>query len=110
MAAGVTDVEVAAEDGGPAAFDVQESLPLPALIEVNPRASRTVPFVSKATAVPFAKIAALVMAGKKLVDLGVTEEAVISHIAVKEPVFPFNRFPGSDIILGPEMRSTGEVH
>ncbi|MEN8152219.1 MAG: carbamoyl-phosphate synthase large subunit, partial [Planctomycetota bacterium] len=79
------------------------------LIEVNPRASRTVPYVSKATGVPFAKVAALVMAGKKLKDLGVTEEAVISHIAVKEPVFPFNRFAGSDIILGPEMRSTGEV-
>jgi len=79
------------------------------LIEVNPRASRTVPYVAKATGVPFAKIAALVMAGRKLSDLGVTREPTISHIAVKEPVFPFNRFTGSDIILGPEMRSTGEV-
>jgi carbamoyl-phosphate synthase large subunit len=79
------------------------------LIEVNPRASRTVPYVSKATGIPFAKVAALVMAGKSLDDLGVIEGATIQHIAVKEPVFPFNRFAGSDIILGPEMRSTGEV-
>ena len=79
------------------------------VLEVNPRASRTVPFVSKATGVPFARIAAKVMAGKKLKELGVTEDPEIRHVAVKASVFPFERFPGSDIILGPEMRSTGEV-
>ena len=79
------------------------------LIEVNPRASRTIPFVSKAIGVPLAKLAARVMAGETLEQLGFTEEVVPPHISVKEPVFPFNRFPGVDIILGPEMRSTGEV-
>ena len=79
------------------------------VLEVNPRASRTIPYVSKAIGVPLAKVGSLVMAGKKLVDLGVTREVMITHIAVKEPVFPFTRFPGSDIILGPEMKSTGEV-
>jgi len=76
---------------------------------VNPRASRTVPFVGKATGLPLAKIAAKVMAGRKLKDLGIYKEKKISHIAVKEAVFPFIRFPEVDIILGPEMRSTGEV-
>lgn len=79
------------------------------ILEVNPRASRTIPFVSKATSVPLAKIAAKVMAGKTLKELGVTEERDIKHIAVKEAVFPFDKFPGVDTILGPEMKSTGEV-
>ncbi len=79
------------------------------LIEVNPRASRTTPFVSKATGVPLARFAARVMAGESLTELGVPEEVVPPYYSVKEPVFPFNRFPGTDIILGPEMRSTGEV-
>ena len=78
------------------------------ILEVNPRASRTVPFVAKATGVPVAKIAARVMAGAKLADFAL-ERARGSHIAVKESVFPFNRFPGVDVVLGPEMRSTGEV-
>ncbi|MBO6939641.1 MAG: carbamoyl-phosphate synthase large subunit [Deltaproteobacteria bacterium] len=79
------------------------------VIEVNPRASRTVPFISKATGVPLAKIAAKIMVGEKLTDLGLTREVVPEHVAVKESVFPFNKFPGVDTILGPEMRSTGEV-
>ena len=79
------------------------------VLEVNPRASRTVPFVSKATGVPIAKLAARVMAGEKLRDLGFVEERVPSHVAVKEVVFPFSRFPGNDTLLGPEMKSTGEV-
>jgi carbamoyl-phosphate synthase large subunit len=79
------------------------------VLEVNPRASRTVPFVSKATGIPWAKVAARVMAGKTLTELGITKEVEIAHTAVKEAVFPFNRFPGVDTILGPEMRSTGEV-
>jgi carbamoyl-phosphate synthase large subunit len=79
------------------------------VLEVNPRASRTVPFVSKATGIPWAKVAARVMAGKTLSELGITTEVEIAHTAVKEAVFPFNRFPGVDTILGPEMRSTGEV-
>ena len=79
------------------------------IIEVNPRASRTVPFVSKATGIPLAKIATKIMAGKTLDDLGFTKETVPKHISVKEAVLPFNRFPGVDILLGPEMKSTGEV-
>jgi len=79
------------------------------VIEVNPRASRTVPFVSKATGVPLARLAAKVMTGLTLKGLGFTEEVPIEHAAVKESVFPFNRFPGIDVILGPEMKSTGEV-
>jgi len=79
------------------------------ILEVNPRASRTVPFVSKATGVPLAKIAAKVMMGKTLSELGITSEKKITHIAVKEAVFPFDRFYGVDTILGPEMKSTGEV-
>ncbi|MHC4858475.1 MAG: carbamoyl-phosphate synthase large subunit [Planctomycetota bacterium] len=79
------------------------------VIEVNPRASRTIPYISKATGVPLAKVGALVMAGRALADLGVSREVLVTHMSVKEPVFPFSRFPGSDIILGPEMRSTGEV-
>jgi len=79
------------------------------LIEVNPRASRTSPFVSKATGRPLAKIAARVMAGKTLKELGITEEIVPKHVSVKESVFPFIKFPGVDTLLGPEMKSTGEV-
>jgi carbamoyl-phosphate synthase large subunit len=79
------------------------------VLEVNPRASRTVPFVSKAIGVPLAKLAAKVMAGKRLADLGFTAEIWPSYWAVKESVFPFNRFQGQDILLSPEMRSTGEV-
>ena len=79
------------------------------LIEVNPRASRTVPFVSKAIGVPLAKLGARVMAGAKLKDIGFTEEIIPKHWAIKESVFPFSRFPGSPIVLTPEMRSTGEV-
>src|SRR5690606_38740301 len=79
------------------------------MLEVNPRASRTVPFVSKATGVPWALIAAKVMAGEQLANLGVTEEVTPKHTSVKESVFPFSKFPGVDVILGPEMRSTGEV-
>src|SRR5206468_5698976 len=75
----------------------------------NPRASRTVPFVSKAIGVPLAKLAARVMAGSKLKELGVTQEIWPKYWAVKESVFPFNRFHGQDILLSPEMRSTGEV-
>jgi carbamoyl-phosphate synthase large subunit len=79
------------------------------LLEVNPRASRTVPFVSKATGVPIAKIAARVMTGRKLKDLGLLEERVPRYYSVKEAVFPFVKFPEADPILGPEMKSTGEV-
>jgi len=79
------------------------------VLEVNPRASRTVPFVSKAIGKPLAKIAARVMAGKSLKELGLTEETWPAYWAVKESVFPFNRFHGQDILLSPEMRSTGEV-
>ncbi|HEY7866386.1 MAG TPA: carbamoyl-phosphate synthase large subunit [Psychromonas sp.] len=79
------------------------------MIEVNPRAARTVPFVSKATGVPIAKIGASVMAGKTLKELGITKEVIPPYYSVKEVVLPFNKFPGSDPILGPEMRSTGEV-
>ncbi|MBD2495655.1 carbamoyl-phosphate synthase large subunit [Nostoc sp. FACHB-280] len=79
------------------------------ILEANPRASRTVPFVSKATGVQLAKLASLIMSGKTLEELNFTEEVIPSHIAVKEAVLPFNKFPGTDTILGPEMRSTGEV-
>jgi carbamoyl-phosphate synthase large subunit len=79
------------------------------VLEVNPRASRTVPFVSKATGIQWAKVAAKLMVGMKLKDLGIEKEIEIQHICVKESVFPFNRFPGVDTILGPEMKSTGEV-
>ena len=79
------------------------------IIEANPRASRTVPYVSKATGVPLAKIASLVMSGKSLESLGVVKETIPKHIAVKEAVLPFNKFPSTDTLLGPEMRSTGEV-
>jgi carbamoyl-phosphate synthase large subunit len=79
------------------------------ILEANPRASRTVPFVSKAIGVPLAKLASRVMSGKTLAELSFTREVVPSHVSVKEAVLPFAKFPGTDIILGPEMRSTGEV-
>jgi carbamoyl-phosphate synthase large subunit len=79
------------------------------VLEVNPRASRTVPFVSKAIGVPLAKIATKVMLGKTLTELGFTQTIKPKHVSVKEAVFPFNRFPEVDILLGPEMKSTGEV-
>src|SRR5262249_49930240 len=83
--------------------------PVVYILEANPRASRTVPFVSKATGVPLARLASLVMVGKTLDELGVKDEGIPTHFSVKESVFPFNKFPGVDIILGPEMKSTGEV-
>jgi carbamoyl-phosphate synthase large subunit len=80
------------------------------IIEVNPRASRTVPFVSKATGTPWAKVAAKVMAGKTLAELGIADDLPDpKYTSVKEVVFPFSKFPGVDVILGPEMHSTGEV-
>ena len=79
------------------------------VLEVNPRASRTVPFVAKATGVPVAKIGARVMAGARLSDFKLDDDSIAPHVAVKEAVFPFNRFPNVDTILGPEMKSTGEV-
>ncbi len=79
------------------------------VLEVNPRASRTVPFVSKTIGLPLAKLATKVMLGHDLESLGFTEERAVSHIAVKEAVFPFVKFPGVDVVLGPEMKSTGEV-
>ncbi|MFC1584852.1 carbamoyl-phosphate synthase large subunit [Fibrobacterota bacterium] len=79
------------------------------VLEVNPRASRTVPFVSKATGVPWARIATKVMAGKKLKELKEAKERELDYFAVKESVLPFNKFPGAEIMLGPEMKSTGEV-
>ena len=94
---GLMNVQYAVKDG-----DVY-------VLEVNPRASRTVPFVSKAIGVPLAKLASLVMVGHKLEELGFTEEIVPGHYSVKESVFPFVRFPGIDVVLTPEMKSTGEV-
>ena len=94
---GLMNVQFAVKDG-----DVY-------ILEVNPRASRTVPFVSKAIGHPLAKLAAKIMAGKTLRELGFTEEVIPPYYSVKEAVFPFIKFPGVDIILGPEMRSTGEV-
>jgi carbamoyl-phosphate synthase large subunit len=79
------------------------------ILEANPRASRTVPFVSKAIGIPLAKMAVRVMSGETLESLGFTEEVIPQHISVKEAVLPFEKFPGTDTILGPEMRSTGEV-
>jgi carbamoyl-phosphate synthase large subunit len=86
-----------------------DDAPVIYVLEVNPRASRTVPFVAKATGIPLARYAALIMVGITLDELGLFEEVVPRHFSVKESVFPFNKFPGVDIILGPEMRSTGEV-
>jgi carbamoyl-phosphate synthase large subunit len=79
------------------------------VLEVNPRASRTVPYLSKATGVPLAKVAARVMIGRTLAEQGLTQDLEVAGVFVKTPVFPFVRFPGVDTILGPEMKSTGEV-
>ena len=79
------------------------------VLEVNPRASRTVPFVSKTTNVPLARIASQLTVGSKLKDFNLTQWDSLNHVAVKEAVFPFNKFPDSDLLLGPEMKSTGEV-
>jgi len=79
------------------------------VLEVNPRGSRTVPFVSKAIGVPLAKLAMKTMLGKSLKELGFTQAPAPVHLSVKESVFPFNKFPGVDVLLGPEMKSTGEV-
>lgn len=87
----------------------EDGRPIVYVLEVNPRASRTVPFVAKATGLPVAKIAAKVMTGLSLPELGVTREPIPAHVSVKESVFPFRKFAGVDIVLGPEMRSTGEV-
>ena len=78
------------------------------ILEVNPRGSRTIPFVAKSIGIPLAKIASKIMVGEKLSDFNLTDFK-LNHIAVKEAVFPFARFPGTDVILGPEMKSTGEV-
>lgn len=80
------------------------------IIEANPRASRTVPFVAKAVGHPIVAYASLLMSGKTLKDVGFTEEPVVEHVAVKEVVLPFSKFPGTDMLLGPEMRSTGAFH
>jgi carbamoyl-phosphate synthase large subunit len=87
----------------------EDGRPVLYVLEVNPRASRTVPFVSKATGVPLAKIAAKVMTGVTLTQQGQTTEPIPAHVSVKEAVFPFGKFHGVDIVLGPEMKSTGEV-
>jgi carbamoyl-phosphate synthase large subunit len=79
------------------------------ILEANPRASRTVPFVSKAIGIPLAKMAVRIMSGRTLESLQYTQEIIPQHVSVKEAVLPFSKFPGTDIILGPEMRSTGEV-
>jgi carbamoyl-phosphate synthase large subunit len=106
----VTGIKTGVRSQGSGVSDQEVALtPVVYVLEVNPRASRTVPFVAKATNVPLAKIAALIMAGKTLDELGIRDEVVPTHYSVKESVFPFNKFPGVDIILGPEMRSTGEV-
>ncbi|MGE0607638.1 MAG: ATP-grasp domain-containing protein, partial [Pirellulales bacterium] len=87
----------------------EDGKPVLYVLEVNPRASRTVPFVAKATGMPVAKIAAKVMAGVSLAEQGIDSDPVPSHVSIKESVFPFIKFHGVDIVLGPEMRSTGEV-
>src|SRR6185369_455958 len=79
------------------------------VLEVNPRSSRTVPYISKATGVPMAKVAARISAGRTLAELNLVDDLEAAGVFVKSPVFPFVRFPGVDTILGPEMKSTGEV-
>jgi carbamoyl-phosphate synthase large subunit len=101
--------EEAQEECGSQLASRASRLPILYVLEVNPRASRTVPFVAKATGMPVAKIAAKVMSGVSLAEQNVTQDPVPSHVSVKESVFPFIKFTGVDIVLGPEMRSTGEV-
>ena len=91
------------------AVKLEEGHPVVYILEVNPRASRTVPFVAKATGVPVANLATKLMTGKTLRELGITEEPIPRHVSIKESVLPFRKFAGVDIVLGPEMRSTGEV-
>ena len=91
------------------AIKVEDGVPKVYVLEVNPRASRTVPFVAKATGVAVANLATRVMTGMKLSELGISEEPIPKHVSIKESVFPFRKFAGVDIVLGPEMRSTGEV-
>ena len=91
------------------AIKMEDDAPVLYILEVNPRASRTVPFVAKATGVPVANIATKVMTGMTLKELGITSEPIPRHVSIKESVFPFRKFSGVDIVLGPEMRSTGEV-
>ena len=97
------------ENSSGARLSTLDSRPVIYVIEVNPRASRTVPFVAKATGMPVARIAAKVMAGVSLAEQGITEDPIPSHVSIKESVLPFIKFAGVDIVLGPEMRSTGEV-
>ena len=99
------DVATAASQQSP----ISSLFPVIYVLEVNPRASRTVPFVAKATGLPVAKIAAKVMAGVSLAEQGITKDPIPAHVSVKEAVLPFIKFTGVDIVLGPEMRSTGEV-
>jgi len=101
---GLMNIQYAIKDDEVYVFEVEVYV-----FEVNPRASRTVPFVSKATGVPLAKLAAQVMAGKTLAELGFTQTPQVDGFFVKEVVLPFKKFPGADYRLGPEMRSTGEV-
>lgn len=91
------------------AVKIEDGKPVVYILEVNPRASRTVPFVAKATGVPVANLATKVMTGMTLKELGVTKEPIPRHVSIKESVLPFRKFVGVDIVLGPEMRSTGEV-
>ncbi len=91
------------------AIKTEDGQPILYVLEVNPRASRTVPFVAKATGVPVANLATKVMKGMTLKELGITKEPIPRHVSIKESVFPFRKFAGVDIVLGPEMRSTGEV-
>ena len=109
LSAGSTDQSSVTSATTSVAASVAASVAQVYILEANPRASRTVPFVSKATGVPLAKLASLIMAGKTLEELNFTQEVIPAHIAVKEAVLPFSKFPGTDTILGPEMRSTGEV-
>lgn len=106
---GLMNVQFAVQGFDAANATESQGEPTIFVLEVNPRASRTVPFVAKATNVALARLASLIMVGKTLAELGVTREVTPTHYSVKESVFPFNKFPGVDIILGPEMRSTGEV-
>ncbi|MCA9137632.1 MAG: carbamoyl phosphate synthase large subunit, partial [Planctomycetales bacterium] len=91
------------------AIKTEDDVPTVYILEANPRASRTVPFVAKATGVPVANLATKVMTGKTLAELGIQQEPIPKHVSIKESVFPFRKFAGVDIVLGPEMRSTGEV-
>jgi carbamoyl-phosphate synthase large subunit len=110
---GPSDLRTSVVGAGPPVPDLQPPLPnlfpVVYVIEVNPRASRTVPFVAKATGLPVAKIAAKAMAGISLAEQGVTADPIPADVSVKEAVLPFIKFTGVDIVLGPEMRSTGEV-